>query len=78
MVDDVLFRKSTRTFFSDRLRRTFWWNFDEFNNHGSEPAAGENQGLLTLQTAIFASVYKYLKVVGDMLSSVHSLLINML
>ena len=36
MVEDVFFRKSTRTFFSDRLRRTFWWNFDEFNNHAPD------------------------------------------
>ena len=33
MVEDVLFRKSMCTFVLDRFCRTFWWNFDEFNNH---------------------------------------------
>ena len=33
MVVDVFLRKSTRTFFRDLFRRTFWRNFDEYTNH---------------------------------------------
>jgi hypothetical protein len=40
--------------------------------NGVSPPQAKNLGLLILQTAIFALVYKYVKVVGDMLSSVHS------
>jgi hypothetical protein len=47
--------------------------FSPSPRNGVGPPQAKNFGLLILQTAIFASVYKYIKVVGDMLlSSVHS------
>ena len=32
MVVDVFFRKNTRTFLWDQIRRTFWRKFHVFNN----------------------------------------------
>ena len=38
MVVDVFFRKNTRTFLWDQIRRTFWRKFHVFNN----PAINKN------------------------------------